>query len=160
MQPHLESSWLSRDLESHSRVVGGTRPCPRLGLPPPAARSAPGPLCGRPSPHCRFLGDMLLLWDRLTWRKTCGKLTGMTFSSKANTLVVRQRRVRPEGGLVLRYGSQPAPGTPHRGMAGRQSLPPSLQGVRVGTAAHGAAGWAERAPTEKEEGPPSSPTPG
>ncbi|XP_044245639.3 A disintegrin and metalloproteinase with thrombospondin motifs 13 isoform X3 [Ursus arctos] len=59
-------------------------------------------------------GDMLLLWDRLTWRKTCGKLTGMTFSSKANTLVVRQRRVQPEGGLVLRYGSQPAPGTPHR----------------------------------------------
>ncbi|XP_027470232.1 A disintegrin and metalloproteinase with thrombospondin motifs 13 isoform X2 [Zalophus californianus] len=59
-------------------------------------------------------GDMLLLWDRLTWRKTCGKLSGMTFSSKTNTLVVRQRRVRPEGGVVLRYGSQPAPGTPHR----------------------------------------------
>ncbi|KAF3820956.1 hypothetical protein GH733_011109 [Mirounga leonina] len=59
-------------------------------------------------------GDMLLLWDRLTWRKTCEKLPGMTFSSKTNTLVVRQRRVRLEGGVVLRYGSQPAPGTPHR----------------------------------------------
>ncbi|XP_035964223.2 A disintegrin and metalloproteinase with thrombospondin motifs 13 isoform X2 [Halichoerus grypus] len=59
-------------------------------------------------------GDMLLLWDRLTWRKTCEKLSGMTFSSKTNTLVVRQRRVRPEGGVVLRYGSQPAPGTPPR----------------------------------------------
>lgn len=57
---------------------------------------------------------MLLLWDRFTWRKTCGKLSGSTFSSKTNTLVVRQRRTRPEGGVVLRYGSRPASGTPHR----------------------------------------------
>ncbi|XP_044120439.1 A disintegrin and metalloproteinase with thrombospondin motifs 13 isoform X2 [Neovison vison] len=62
---------------------------------------------------CRT-GDMLLLWDRFTWRKTCGKLSGSTFSSKTNTLVVRQRRTRPEGGVVLRYGSRPASGTPHR----------------------------------------------
>lgn len=47
MQPHLESSWLSRDLESHSRVVGGTRRDPPL----PAARSAParGSVCPRPT---------------------------------------------------------------------------------------------------------------
>uniref|UniRef100_A0A8C0PVF2 Peptidase M12B domain-containing protein n=1 Tax=Canis lupus familiaris TaxID=9615 RepID=A0A8C0PVF2_CANLF len=59
-------------------------------------------------------GDVLLLWDRLTWKKMCGKLSGMTFSSKTNTLVVRQRRVRLEGGVVLRYRSRPAPGAPHR----------------------------------------------
>ncbi|XP_040317429.1 A disintegrin and metalloproteinase with thrombospondin motifs 13 isoform X7 [Herpailurus yagouaroundi] len=59
-------------------------------------------------------GDMLLLWGRLTWRKMCGKLSDMTFSSKANTLLVRQRRERPEGGVVLRYRSQPAPGASHR----------------------------------------------
>ena len=51
----------------------------------------------------------------------------MTFSSKANTLLVRQRRERPEGGVVLRYRSQPAPGASHRGMGGggwgEQSLP-------------------------------------
>ncbi|VCW76337.1 unnamed protein product [Gulo gulo] len=62
---------------------------------------------------CRA-GDMLLLWDRFTWRKMCGKLSGSTFSSKTNTLVVRQRRTRPEGGVLLRYGSRPASGTPHR----------------------------------------------
>ncbi|KAM5259476.1 A disintegrin and metalloproteinase with thrombospondin motifs 13 isoform 3-T3 [Hipposideros larvatus] len=61
-------------------------------------------------------GEMLLLWGRLTWRKTCRKLSGMTFSSKANTLVVRQRRERPGGGggVVLRYASRPAPGASHR----------------------------------------------
>nr|XP_044634390.1 A disintegrin and metalloproteinase with thrombospondin motifs 13 [Equus asinus] len=59
-------------------------------------------------------GEMLLLWGRLTWRKMCRKLSGMTFSSKANTLVVRQRRVRPGGGVVLRYSSRPAPETFHR----------------------------------------------
>uniref|UniRef100_A0A8C0CHG1 ADAM metallopeptidase with thrombospondin type 1 motif 13 n=1 Tax=Balaenoptera musculus TaxID=9771 RepID=A0A8C0CHG1_BALMU len=55
-------------------------------------------------------GDMLLLWGRLTWRKMCRKLPGMTFSSKANTLVVRQRLVQLRGGVLLRYSSQPAPG--------------------------------------------------
>ncbi|KAF6326872.1 ADAM metallopeptidase with thrombospondin type 1 motif 13 [Rhinolophus ferrumequinum] len=61
-------------------------------------------------------GDMLLLWGRLTWRKTCRKLSGMTFSSKANTLVVRQRRERSGagGGVLLRYSSWPAPRTFHR----------------------------------------------
>ncbi|XP_023098731.2 A disintegrin and metalloproteinase with thrombospondin motifs 13 isoform X5 [Felis catus] len=59
-------------------------------------------------------GDMLLLWSRLTWRKMCGKPSDMTFSSKGNTLLVRQRRERPEGGVVLRYRSQPAPGASHR----------------------------------------------
>ncbi|XP_033271205.2 A disintegrin and metalloproteinase with thrombospondin motifs 13 isoform X2 [Orcinus orca] len=60
-------------------------------------------------------GEMLLLWGRLTWRKMCGKLPGMTFSSKANTLVVRQRLVQLRGGVLLRYSSQPAPGAFHRG---------------------------------------------
>ncbi|XP_073078151.1 A disintegrin and metalloproteinase with thrombospondin motifs 13 isoform X4 [Manis javanica] len=60
-------------------------------------------------------GEMLLLWGRLTWRKTCRRLTGMTFSSKANTLVVRQRRLQPGGGIVLRYRSRPAPGPSHKG---------------------------------------------
>ncbi|XP_074187410.1 A disintegrin and metalloproteinase with thrombospondin motifs 13 isoform X3 [Rhinolophus sinicus] len=62
------------------------------------------------------VGEMLLLWGRLTWRKTCRKLTGMTFSSKANTLVVRQRRERSGagGGVLLRYSSWPAPATFHR----------------------------------------------
>ncbi|XP_023392238.1 A disintegrin and metalloproteinase with thrombospondin motifs 13 [Pteropus vampyrus] len=59
-------------------------------------------------------GEMLLLWGRLMWRKTCRKLSGSTFLSKANTLVVRQRRVRSGGGVLLRYSSQPAPGTFHR----------------------------------------------
>ncbi|EPY87002.1 A disintegrin and metalloproteinase with thrombospondin motifs 13 [Camelus ferus] len=59
-------------------------------------------------------GEMLLLWGRLTWRKMCRRLSGMTFSSKANTLVVRQRLVRPGGGVLLRYSSQPALGTFHR----------------------------------------------
>lgn len=39
----------------------------------------------------------------------------MTFSSKANTLVVRQRRLQPGGGIVLRYRSRPAPGPSHKG---------------------------------------------
>ncbi|KAM5331316.1 A disintegrin and metalloproteinase with thrombospondin motifs 13 isoform 2-T2 [Glossophaga mutica] len=59
-------------------------------------------------------GDMLLLWGRLTWRRMCRKLSGGTFSSRANTLVVRQRRVRPGGGVVLRYSSRPAPRAFHR----------------------------------------------
>ncbi|XP_039714716.1 A disintegrin and metalloproteinase with thrombospondin motifs 13 isoform X2 [Pteropus medius] len=59
-------------------------------------------------------GEMLLLWGRLMWRKTCRKLSGSTFLSKANTLVVRQRRVRSGGGVLLRYSSRPAPGTFHR----------------------------------------------
>nr|7B01_A Chain A, Maltodextrin-binding protein,Maltodextrin-binding protein,Maltodextrin-binding protein,ADAMTS13 CUB12,A disintegrin and metalloproteinase with thrombospondin motifs 13,A disintegrin and metalloproteinase with thrombospondin motifs 13,A disintegrin and metalloproteinase with thrombospondin motifs 13 [synthetic construct] len=59
-------------------------------------------------------GDMLLLWGRLTWRKMCRKLLDMTFSSKTNTLVVRQRSGRPGGGVLLRYGSQLAPETFYR----------------------------------------------
>ncbi|XP_059957503.1 A disintegrin and metalloproteinase with thrombospondin motifs 13 isoform X2 [Mesoplodon densirostris] len=60
-------------------------------------------------------GEMLLLWGRLTWRKMCRKLPGMTFISKANTLVVRQRLVQLRGGVLLRYSSQPAPGAFHGG---------------------------------------------
>ncbi|XP_070234804.1 A disintegrin and metalloproteinase with thrombospondin motifs 13 [Bos mutus] len=60
-------------------------------------------------------GEMLLLWGRLVWRKMCGKPAGMVFSSQANTLLVRQRLVRPGGGVLLRYSSQPALGAFHRG---------------------------------------------
>ncbi|XP_027622423.1 LOW QUALITY PROTEIN: A disintegrin and metalloproteinase with thrombospondin motifs 13 [Tupaia chinensis] len=56
-------------------------------------------------------GGLLLLWGRLTWRKTCRKLPGMTFSSKTNTLLVRQRRLQPEGGVLLQYWSRTAPGS-------------------------------------------------
>ncbi|XP_023556167.1 A disintegrin and metalloproteinase with thrombospondin motifs 13 isoform X2 [Octodon degus] len=59
-------------------------------------------------------GESLLLWGRLTWRKLCGNLAGKTFSSRSNTLVVRQHCARPGGGVVLRYESRPAPGAIHR----------------------------------------------
>ncbi|KAM9642400.1 A disintegrin and metalloproteinase with thrombospondin motifs 13 [Trichechus inunguis] len=59
-------------------------------------------------------GEMLLLWSRLTWGKMCRKLAGTIFSSQSNTLTVRQRRVRPGGGVVLRYRGQPAPHPSHR----------------------------------------------
>lgn len=67
-------------------------------------------------PHCPpFLGELLLLWGRFTWRKICWKMPGMTFSTKTNTLVVRQHRVVPGGGVLLQYRSRPAPGTLHKG---------------------------------------------
>ncbi|XP_052037878.1 A disintegrin and metalloproteinase with thrombospondin motifs 13 isoform X2 [Apodemus sylvaticus] len=56
-------------------------------------------------------GELLLLWGRFTWRKMCWKMPGVTFSTKTNTLVVRQHRVLPEGGVLLQYQSRPAPGT-------------------------------------------------
>nr|XP_023422184.1 A disintegrin and metalloproteinase with thrombospondin motifs 13 [Cavia porcellus] len=59
-------------------------------------------------------GELLLLWGRLTWRKVCRNLAGRTFGSKTNTLVVRQHRLWPEGGVVLRYESQPAHEVFHR----------------------------------------------
>lgn len=62
-----------------------------------------------------FLGELLLLWGRFTWRKICWKMLGMTFSTKTNTLVVRQHRVVPGGGVLLQYRSRPAPGTLHKG---------------------------------------------
>ncbi|XP_045431121.1 A disintegrin and metalloproteinase with thrombospondin motifs 13 [Pipistrellus kuhlii] len=85
-------------------------------------------------------GDMLLLWGRLMWRKACRKLSGLTFSSKANTLVVTQRRGRQQGGVVLRYSSRPAPRASHRecdtqlfGPRGEIASPPaSSDGRSVG----------------------------
>lgn len=59
---------------------------------------------------CRA-GELLLLWGKFTWRKMCWKMSGRTFSTKANTVVVRQHRVLPGGGVLLLYRSQPAPGT-------------------------------------------------
>ncbi|XP_021507617.1 A disintegrin and metalloproteinase with thrombospondin motifs 13 isoform X2 [Meriones unguiculatus] len=59
-------------------------------------------------------GELLLLWGRFTWRKICWKMSGMTFSTKTNTLVVRQHRVLPGHGVLLQYRSQPGPGTFNR----------------------------------------------
>ncbi|XP_045419871.1 A disintegrin and metalloproteinase with thrombospondin motifs 13 isoform X3 [Lemur catta] len=59
-------------------------------------------------------GETLLLWGRLTWRKSCTRLSGKTFSPNTNTLLVRQRRTRQAGGVVLRYQSWPALGPVHR----------------------------------------------
>uniref|UniRef100_A0A8D2DW67 Uncharacterized protein n=1 Tax=Sciurus vulgaris TaxID=55149 RepID=A0A8D2DW67_SCIVU len=84
-------------------------------------------------------GEMLLLWGRFTWRKLCGKLSGMTFSSRTNTLVVRLHLVWPGGGVLLWYGSQPAHGTYRecdRQLFGAQgeivSPPLSSEGMGVG----------------------------
>lgn len=56
----------------------------------------------------------------------------MTFSSKANTLVVRQRLVQLRGGVRLWYSSQPAPRAFHRGMARPWSLPAFPRGWLAG----------------------------
>ncbi|XP_047380349.1 A disintegrin and metalloproteinase with thrombospondin motifs 13 isoform X16 [Sciurus carolinensis] len=84
-------------------------------------------------------GEMLLLWGQFTWRKLCGKLSGMTFTSRTNTLVVRLHLVWPGGGVLLRYGSQPAHGTYRecdRQLFGAQgeivSPPLSSEGMGVG----------------------------
>lgn len=122
-----------------------------------------------PSQHCRLLGEMLLLWGRLTWRKTCRKLSGTTFRSKANTLVVRQRRVRSGGGVLLRYSSRPAPGTFHRGTAG-PAPPPALQRLArwalqqtgpflMGRWARQTGGWTTDRKRQWLPGDPSIPTP-
>lgn len=84
-------------------------------------------------------GDMLVVWGRLTWRKTCRELSGTTFVSASNTLVVRQRRAGPRGGVLLRHGSRPAP-QPYRecdvqlfGPRGEIVSPsPSAHGGRAG----------------------------
>lgn len=86
---------------------------------------------GEPASLPVLAGEMLLLWGRLMWRKACRKLAGLTLSSKANTLVVTQRRVRPGGGggVVLRFSSRPAPGAVHRGgQAPEPPRPPGLLG--------------------------------
>nr|XP_012637448.1 A disintegrin and metalloproteinase with thrombospondin motifs 13 isoform X3 [Microcebus murinus] len=59
-------------------------------------------------------GETLLLWGRLAWRQSCTGLPGKTFSPNTNTLLVRQRRARRAGGVVLRYWSWPAGRTVHR----------------------------------------------
>lgn len=73
-----------------------------------------------------FLGELLLLWGKFTWRKMCWKMSGRTFSTKANTVVVRQHRVLPGGGVLLLYRSQPAPGTFYKGMPGAWAFLPSF----------------------------------
>lgn len=56
-------------------------------------------------------------------------MAGMTFSTKTNTLVVRQHRVVPGGGgVLLQYRSQPAPGTFYRGMPAAWPAPTSSLG--------------------------------
>ncbi|XP_044517230.1 A disintegrin and metalloproteinase with thrombospondin motifs 13 [Gracilinanus agilis] len=60
------------------------------------------------------VGEMLLFWGRLNWRKTCKNLAGVTFISKTNTLVVRQRVVLPGSRVVLQYWSQVATENYHK----------------------------------------------
>ncbi|XP_074150136.1 A disintegrin and metalloproteinase with thrombospondin motifs 13 [Sminthopsis crassicaudata] len=60
------------------------------------------------------VGEMLLFWGRLTWRKACKNLAGVTFISKTNTLVVRQHLVFPGNGVVLQYWSQLATENYHK----------------------------------------------
>ncbi|KAG8509453.1 A disintegrin and metalloproteinase with thrombospondin motifs 13 [Galemys pyrenaicus] len=103
------------------------------GPPEPVSGGVAG-LSGSPAPP----GDLLLLWGRLTWRKTCRKLAGAAFSSRANTLLLRQRRVRPAGGVLLRYGSRPAAGAFHRG-AHRGSCAPGAAALGASPAGQ----WAE-----------------
>ena len=105
----MASKWACRDLNSAESAPGHWAA---------AGLGVLGLHCTAPSP-----GEMLLLWGRLVWRKMCGKPAGMAFSSQANTLLVRQRLVRPGGGVLLRYSSQPAPGAFHRGTARQRSLP-------------------------------------
>lgn len=50
-------------------------------------------------------GELLLFYGRLMWRKTCARLSGVTVTSKANTLMVRQRQLMPGNGVVLHYSS-------------------------------------------------------
>uniref|UniRef100_G3VV20 Uncharacterized protein n=2 Tax=Sarcophilus harrisii TaxID=9305 RepID=G3VV20_SARHA len=83
------------------------------------------------------VGEMLLFWGRLTWRKACKNLAGVTFISKTNTLVVRQHLVFPENGVVLQYWSQLATENYHKecdmqlfGPRGEIVIPPRGQEVR------------------------------
>ncbi|XP_046321516.1 A disintegrin and metalloproteinase with thrombospondin motifs 13 isoform X6 [Marmota monax] len=59
-------------------------------------------------------GEKLLLWGRFMWKKLCGKLSGLTFSSRTNILVAKLHLVWPGSGVLLGYRSQPAPGTFYR----------------------------------------------
>uniref|UniRef100_A0A8D2HEA3 Uncharacterized protein n=1 Tax=Urocitellus parryii TaxID=9999 RepID=A0A8D2HEA3_UROPR len=59
-------------------------------------------------------GEKLLLWGRFMWRKLCGKLSGLTFSSRTNILVAKLHLVWPGSGVLLGYRSQPATGTFYR----------------------------------------------
>lgn len=124
--------------QSSCREVGGSGPNSAVRPRGSAAN------LDRSRPHCPPLaGEMLLLWGRLTWRKVCRKLSGLAFTSKANTLVVTQRRVRPGGGggVVLRFSSRPAPGAFHRG--GQVPEPPPPRGC---WAVLLPAGWWARTP--------------
>ncbi|XP_006863888.1 PREDICTED: A disintegrin and metalloproteinase with thrombospondin motifs 13 [Chrysochloris asiatica] len=59
-------------------------------------------------------GDLMLLWSRLMWRGMCRGLMGTTFSSRTNTLVMRQRRVQPTNGVLVHYRAKPALHPSHR----------------------------------------------
>lgn len=50
-------------------------------------------------------GELLLFYGRTMWRKTCARLSGVTVTSKTNTLMVRQRQLMPSNGVVLQYSS-------------------------------------------------------
>ncbi|XP_053551372.1 A disintegrin and metalloproteinase with thrombospondin motifs 13 [Bombina bombina] len=54
-------------------------------------------------------GELLLFYGRTMWRKTCSRLSGVTLTSKSNTLMVRQRQMQAGNGVILEYWSKPSP---------------------------------------------------
>ncbi|XP_075434943.1 A disintegrin and metalloproteinase with thrombospondin motifs 13 isoform X2 [Ascaphus truei] len=53
-------------------------------------------------------GELLLFYGRTMWRKTCARLSGVTLTSRMNTLMVRQRQAQAGNGVLLEYWSKPA----------------------------------------------------
>uniref|UniRef100_A0A670Y8X8 Uncharacterized protein n=1 Tax=Pseudonaja textilis TaxID=8673 RepID=A0A670Y8X8_PSETE len=50
-------------------------------------------------------GEILLFSTRTMWRMACKKLKLLMVNTRTNTLIVRQRRLLPGSGVVLRYTS-------------------------------------------------------
>ncbi|XP_026542486.1 A disintegrin and metalloproteinase with thrombospondin motifs 13 [Notechis scutatus] len=51
-------------------------------------------------------GEILLFSTRTMWRMACKKLKLLAVNTRTNTLIVRQRRLLPGSGVVLRYTSR------------------------------------------------------
>ncbi|KAH0615384.1 hypothetical protein JD844_004567 [Phrynosoma platyrhinos] len=62
-------------------------------------------------------GEMVLFSTRMMWRTACKRLKLLAINrTKSNTVVVRQRLLRPGNGIVLQYSSKAAPKKYHQGM--------------------------------------------
>ncbi|NXA34902.1 ATS13 metalloproteinase, partial [Eudromia elegans] len=53
-------------------------------------------------------GEFLLFSGRMMWRKGCRKLPLSLINSRTNTLLVKQRLLMPENGVILQYSSRVA----------------------------------------------------